>query len=53
MEWTLGVLHVRGVQLSNLSRAIWLPVLAFLAFGEELAYRSLMLNGLMVVLRKG
>ncbi len=52
VEWALGVLHVRGVQIPNLGWAIWLPVLAFLAFGEEVAYRSLMLNGLLVMLRK-
>ena len=52
VEWALGVLCVRGVQLPNLAWGIWLPVLAFLAFGEEVAYRSLMLNGLLVMLRK-
>lgn len=52
VEWALGVLHVRSVQFPNLGWAIWLPVLAFLAFGEEVAYRSLMLNGLLVMLRK-
>jgi membrane protease YdiL (CAAX protease family) len=52
MERVLGVLHVRGVQLPNLVWAIWLPVLALLAFGEEVVYRSLMLNGLLVMLRK-
>jgi membrane protease YdiL (CAAX protease family) len=52
VEWALGVLHVRGAQLPNLEWAMWLPVLAFLAFGEEIAYRSLMLNGLLVMLRK-
>lgn len=52
VEWVLGVLHVRGAQLPDLGWARWLPVLAFLAFGEEVAYRSLMLNGLLVLLRK-
>jgi membrane protease YdiL (CAAX protease family) len=52
LEWALGVLHVRGVQVPNLGWAAWLPVLAFLAFGEEVAYRSLMLNGLLVMLRR-
>ena len=52
VEWALGALHVRGVQLPDLGWVIWLPVLAFLAFGEEIAYRSLMLNGLLVTLRK-
>ena len=52
VEWMLGMLHVRGAQLPNLGWAIWLPALAFLAFGEEVAYRSLMLNGLLVMLRK-
>jgi membrane protease YdiL (CAAX protease family) len=52
VEWALGVLHVRGMQPPNQGWAIWLPVLACLAFGEEVAYRSLMLNGLLVVLRE-
>jgi membrane protease YdiL (CAAX protease family) len=52
VEQALGVLHVRGVQLPDLGWAIWLPVLAFLAFGEEVVYRSLMLNGLLVMLRR-
>ena len=52
VEWALGVLYVRGVQFPNLGWFIWLPVLAFLAFGEEIAYRGLMLNGLLVMLRK-
>ncbi|MDY6876228.1 MAG: CPBP family intramembrane glutamic endopeptidase [Chloroflexota bacterium] len=52
VERALGVLHVRGVQIPNLDWAIWLPALAFLAFGEEVAYRSLMLNGLLVMLQK-
>jgi hypothetical protein len=29
-----------------------LPLLAFLAFGEEVVYRSLMLNGLLVMLKR-
>lgn len=52
VEWALGALHVRGMHLPNPGWIIWLPVLAFLAFGEEVAYRSLMLNGLLVMLRK-
>jgi membrane protease YdiL (CAAX protease family) len=52
VEWALGALDVRGVHLPDLAWAIWLPVLAFLAFGEEIAYRSLMLNGLLVLLQK-
>ena len=52
VERALGVLHVRSVQLPNPGWAVWLPVLAFLAFGEEIVYRSLMLNGLLVMLRK-
>lgn len=52
VERALGVLHVHGLQLPSLGWAIWLPVLVFLAFGEEVAYRSLMLNGLLVMLRK-
>jgi membrane protease YdiL (CAAX protease family) len=52
VEWASGVLHVRGVQLPNPNWAMWLPVLAFLAFGEEVAYRSLMLNRLLVMLRR-
>jgi membrane protease YdiL (CAAX protease family) len=52
VERALDVLYVRGVQLPNLGWATWLPVLAFLAFGEEVAYRSLMLNGLLVMLRR-
>jgi membrane protease YdiL (CAAX protease family) len=52
VERALGVLHVHGLQLPSPDWAVWLPVLAFLAFGEEVAYRSLMLNGLLVMLRK-
>jgi membrane protease YdiL (CAAX protease family) len=52
VEWALGALHLRGAQLPDLGWAAWLPVLAFLAFGEEIAYRSLMLNGLVVMLRR-
>jgi membrane protease YdiL (CAAX protease family) len=52
VEWALGLLQVRGVQPPNLGWAIRLPVLAFLAFSEEAVYRSLMLNGLLVLLRK-
>lgn len=52
VEWALGGLYVSGVQLPSLGWALWFPVLAFLAFGEEIAYRSLMLNGLLVILQK-
>ena len=52
VEWALGVLHVRGLQLPDLGWVTWLPVLVFLALSEEIAYRSLMLNGLLVLLRK-
>ena len=52
VERALGMLRVRGVQLPNLGWAIRLPVLGFLAFYEEAVYRSLMLNGLLVLLRK-
>jgi membrane protease YdiL (CAAX protease family) len=51
-EWALGVLYVRGVQLPNLRWATRLPVLAFLAFVEEAIYRGLMLNGVLLLLRK-
>jgi membrane protease YdiL (CAAX protease family) len=52
VEWALGLLQVRGLQPPNLGWAIRLPVLAFLAFTEEAVYRSLMLNGLLVLLRR-
>jgi membrane protease YdiL (CAAX protease family) len=52
IEWALGALYVQGVQFPDPGWVIWLPVLSFLAFGEEIAYRSLMLNGLLVTLRK-
>jgi membrane protease YdiL (CAAX protease family) len=51
-EWALGVLNVRSVQFPDLRWATRLPVLAFLAFVEEAIYRSLMLNGLLLLLRK-
>jgi len=51
-EWALGLLRVRGLQPPNLRWMVRLPVLAFLAFTEEAIYRSLMLNGLLVLLRK-
>jgi membrane protease YdiL (CAAX protease family) len=51
-EWALGTLRVHGVQPPNLRWAVRLPVLAFLAFVEEAIYRSLMLRGLLVLLRK-
>ena len=52
VEWALGLLDVRGVQAPEPGWAIWLPVLAGLALEEEIAYRSLMLNGLLVMVRK-
>jgi membrane protease YdiL (CAAX protease family) len=52
VEWGLGVLQIHGAQLPNLNWVTWLPLLAFLAFGEEIAYRSLMLNGLQEILQK-
>ena len=52
LEWALGLLHVRSVQPPYLAWMIRLPVLAFLAFYEESVYRSLMVNGLLVLLRK-
>ena len=48
VERALGVF---GVQLPNAGWAIWLPVLAFLVSGGKVAHRSLMLNGLLVMLR--
>ena len=51
-EWALGLLRVHGLQPPNLRWMVRLPVLAFLAFTEEAVYRSLMLNGLLVLLRK-
>ena len=50
--WFSGALQVRGVQSPDLNWVVWIPILAFLAFGEEIAYRSLMLNGLLVLLHK-
>jgi membrane protease YdiL (CAAX protease family) len=52
VEWALGMLRVHGVQPPNLCWMVRLPVLAFLAFVEEAVYRSLMLKGLLVLLRK-
>jgi len=51
-EWALGMLRVHGLQPPNLRWMVRLPVLAFLAFVEEAVYRSLMLKGLLVLLRK-
>jgi len=51
-EWALGMLRVHGLQPPNLGWTVRLPVLAFLAFIEEAVYRSLMLKGLLVLLRK-
>lgn len=52
VEWAMGMLRIQSVQPPNLCWITWLPGLVLLAFGEEVAYRSLMLNGLLVVLRK-
>lgn len=52
VEWVTGVIHVQSFQFPSLGWMIWLPLMAFMAFGEELVYRSLMLNGLHVILRK-
>jgi membrane protease YdiL (CAAX protease family) len=52
VEWALGTLHVSGVRPPGLDFMTWLFILPFLAFGEELAFRSLMLNGLVVMVRK-
>jgi membrane protease YdiL (CAAX protease family) len=51
-EWALGLLRVNSLRIPGPSWVLWLPGLAFLAFGEEVAYRSLMLNGLIVWLHK-
>lgn len=52
VEWALGVLQVRGFQPPDIVWYLWFPLLAILVFGEEIAYRSLMLNGLQVILGK-
>lgn len=52
VEWAAGVLQVHDFTPPNPAWYLWLPLLAFLAFGEEIAYRSLMLNGLLAVLKK-
>jgi membrane protease YdiL (CAAX protease family) len=52
VEVAMGVLQVQGTHLPDLKWFTWFPILAILAFGEEIAYRSLMLNGLLIMLRK-
>lgn len=52
VEWATGVMKVQGFHSPNAAWFLWLPLLAFLAFGEEIAYRSLMLNGLLVLLKR-
>jgi membrane protease YdiL (CAAX protease family) len=52
VEWAWGALHVDGVRLPDRSLVTWLLVLAFLAFWEEFFFRSLMLSGLVVLVRR-
>jgi len=52
VEWALGALHVSGLRAPDAAFATWLVLLALFAFGEELVFRSLMLSGLVVLLRK-
>jgi membrane protease YdiL (CAAX protease family) len=52
VEWAWGALHVDGARLPDLGLVTWLLVLAFLAFWEEFFFRSLMLSGLVVLVRR-
>lgn len=52
VEWALGALQVSGFRTPDLGFLVWLFMLILGAFWEELVFRSLMLNGLVVILRK-
>lgn len=52
VEWALGAVAVNGVQPPDLRFAITLIQLAISALGEEILFRSLVLGGLVVMVRK-
>jgi membrane protease YdiL (CAAX protease family) len=52
VEWVIGALQVDGVQPPDLVFVKWLLVLPVFAFGEEILFRSLMLSGLLVMVRR-
>jgi len=52
VEWMLGALHVSGVRPPDLGFVSWLLTLVFSALREEFVFRSLMLSGLVVMVRK-
>jgi membrane protease YdiL (CAAX protease family) len=51
VEWALGALHVSGMRFPELGFVMWFLTLAFSALWEELLFRSLMLSGLVVMVR--
>lgn len=52
VEWGSGVLQVNGVHAPDTGFLGWLLILIIAAFWEEFIFRSLMLNGLQVIVRK-
>jgi membrane protease YdiL (CAAX protease family) len=52
VEWALGALHVSGFRAPDAGFVAWLALTVIFAFVEEFIFRSLMLNGLVVILRK-
>jgi len=52
VEWALGAMHVDGLRLPNLDFVIWTFILPLSALYEELIFRGLMLNGLIVLMRQ-
>ena len=52
VEIAMRLLDVHSFQSLSLVWFAWFPLFVILAFGEEIIYRSLMLNGLLVLLRK-
>jgi membrane protease YdiL (CAAX protease family) len=51
VEWALDALHVSGMRFPDLGFVIRFLTLAFSALWEELLFRSLMLSGLVVMVR--
>jgi len=51
VEWMLGALRVDGMRAPDASFFAWLVATAIFAFWEEFLFRSLMLSGLVVILR--
>jgi len=52
VEWALGALHVSGGRSPDWDFVRWLLTLPFLALGEEVLFRGLMLGGLLVAVRR-